>query len=369
MTEGTQAKAMRLPVAGKVGMTGNLYALKTLLPENMEQLSQTKLESFANAFSKARIAVIGDLMLDRYLFGTVSRFSPEAPVPILDIHRDEWRLGGAANVANNIHTLSATAILIGVVGDDSKGMRIRRMLKDIGLSADGIISDPDRPTTIKTRVIAANQQMLRVDHEKKHYLSAEIEEKVFSYVDSLMDDLDAIIFEDYNKGVLSPKLIRRITALAEEKGIPVFVDPKHDNFFEYKKATVFKPNRKEMEDALRMKFDGDGKLQEAGFKLLEMLEAENILLTLSDKGMLLFERGEKEPYSIPTRAQQVADVSGAGDTVIATLAVASACGATIREAATMANRAAGIVIEELGIVPIYKEQLFNALVEDLENVR
>jgi rfaE bifunctional protein kinase chain/domain len=334
----------------------------------MDQLSHTKLESLADAFSKARIAVIGDLMLDRYLFGTVSRFSPEAPVPILDIHRDELRLGGAANVANNINTLSATAYLIGVVGDDSKGVRLRNMLEEKGLSSAGIISDPDRPTTIKTRVIAASQQMLRVDHERKHYVSAAVEEKIFGYLDSIADSLDAIIFEDYNKGVLSPKLIRRVIALADAKGIPIFVDPKHDNFFEFKKATVFKPNRKEMEDALGLHFNGDGKLQEAGFKLLEMLEAENILLTLSDKGMMLFERGEQVPYTIPTRAQQVADVSGAGDTVIATLAVASACGATVREAAMMANRAAGIVIEELGIVPIYKEKLFDALIEDLESV-
>src|SRR5438067_11510806 len=141
----------------------------------MDHLSQTQLESFSNAFSKARIAVIGDLMLDRYLFGTVSRFSPEAPVPILDIHRDEWRLGGAANVANNIHTLSGNAILIGVVGDDSKGQRIRKMLEEFGLSSAGIITDDERPTTIKTRVIAGSQQMLRVDHERKHYLSAEIQ--------------------------------------------------------------------------------------------------------------------------------------------------------------------------------------------------
>jgi rfaE bifunctional protein kinase chain/domain len=334
----------------------------------MENLSHTKLESLANAFPKARIAVIGDLMLDRYLFGTVSRFSPEAPVPILDIHRDEWRLGGAANVANNIHTLSGTALLIGVVGDDSKGMRIRRMLEEIGLSSDGIITDSERPTTIKTRVIAASQQMLRVDHEKKHYLSSETEDKVFSYLESESENLDGIIFEDYNKGVLSAKLIRRITSLASDKGIPIFVDPKHDNFFEYKKATVFKPNRKEMEDALGLKLSSEKKIIDAGFKLLEMLQAENILLTLSEKGMLLFERGEKTPYSIPTRAREVADVSGAGDTVIATLAVARACGATVREAAMMANRAAGLVIEELGIVPIYKEQLFSALVEDLENV-
>ncbi len=332
----------------------------------MDHLSQTKLDSLSNAFTKARIAVIGDLMLDRYLIGTVSRFSPEAPVPILDIHRDELRLGGAANVANNIHTLSAEAVLIGVVGEDSKGGKVRKMLEDIGLSSDGIFTDPGRPTTTKTRVIAASQQMLRVDHEKKHYLAPETEERIFNFLESAIDTIDGIIFEDYNKGVLSAKLIRRIAELAKSKMIPVFVDPKHDNFFEYKNATVFKPNRKEMEDALGMPADGDEKLHQAGFKLLEMLGAENVLLTLSEKGMLLFERGEKEPFSIPTRAREVGDVSGAGDTVIATLAVAKACGATVREAAMMANRAAGLVIEELGIVPIYRDQLFGALTEDLE---
>jgi len=334
----------------------------------MDQLSRTQLDSFQVAFGKVRIAVIGDIMLDRYLFGTVSRFSPEAPVPILDITRDEIRLGGAANVGHNIHTLSATPLLIGVVGNDSKGRRVRHLLEEIGLPSNGIITDPDRPTTIKTRVVAGSQQMLRVDHEKKHYISAEIEEKIFALLESEVATLDGIIFEDYNKGVLSAKLIRRITSLATSKNIPVFVDPKHDNFFEYKQPTVFKPNRKEMEDALGMPLSTDEQINAAGFKLLEMLSAENILLTLSEKGMLIFERGEKVPYSIPTRAREVADVSGAGDTVIATLAVAKACGATVREAAMMANRAAGLVIEELGIVPIFSYQLFDALAEDLEEV-
>ena len=331
----------------------------------MTQFSQTKLESLSKAFSKARIAIIGDLMLDRYLFGTVSRFSPEAPVPILDIHTDELRLGGAANVGHNIHTLSATPILVGVVGDDSKGQRTRKMLGDLGLPSSGIFTDTDRPTTIKTRVIAGSQQMLRVDHEKKNNLSPELEDKIFSFIESEIALLDGIIFEDYNKGVLSAKLIKRVTDLSLKHSVPIFVDPKHDNFFEYKNATIFKPNRKEMEDALGMPISTDEQIHAAGGKLLDMLGAENVLLTLSEKGMLLFERGEKEPYSIPTRARKVADVSGAGDTVIATLAVARACGATIREAAMMANRAAGLVVEELGIIPIYRNQLFEALTEDL----
>jgi rfaE bifunctional protein kinase chain/domain len=329
-------------------------------------LSHTFLESLEKAFSKATVAVVGDLMLDRYLFGGVSRISPEAPVPILDIHRDEIRLGGAANVGHNIQTLGATPILIGVVGDDSKGARARSILEKLGLSTSGIVTDPERPTTIKTRVVAGSQQILRIDHEKKHSLSAVTENKLYAVLEKQIDGLDGIILEDYNKGVLSAGLIQKIIKLANERGIPVFVDPKHDNFFDYKNVRVFKPNKKEIEDALRTKLSTDDQIQAAGMKLLSMLGAENILLTLSEKGMLLFEQGEAEPFSIPTRAREVADVSGAGDTVIATLAVAQACGASVREAATIANRAAGLVIEELGIVPIYKEQLFEALKEDVE---
>ncbi|HYM20939.1 MAG TPA: D-glycero-beta-D-manno-heptose-7-phosphate kinase [Candidatus Kapabacteria bacterium] len=332
-------------------------------------LSQTFISSLEKAFSKARVAVVGDLMLDRYLFGAVSRISPEAPVPILDIYRDESRLGGAANVAHNIHTLSAVPILIGVVGDDSKGERVCNLLKSSGLSADGIISDSSRPTTIKTRVVAGSQQMLRVDHEKKHPVPDSVEQKLFTTFADQVDSLDGVILEDYNKGVLSAKLIGRIIDLALVRNVPIFVDPKHDNFFEYKRVTVFKPNRVEIENALGMKLSEDDHVRQAGFKLLEMLQAKNVLLTLSEKGMLLFEQGEKEPFAIPTSARQVSDVSGAGDTVIATLAVAKACGATVREAAIIANRAAGLVIEELGIVPIYKKQLIAALYEDIEQVQ
>ncbi|MBS1904808.1 MAG: D-glycero-beta-D-manno-heptose-7-phosphate kinase [Bacteroidetes bacterium] len=330
-------------------------------------LSQTFLESLEGAFSKARIAVVGDLMLDRYLFGSVSRISPEAPVPVLDIHRDEARLGGAANVGHNIHTLGATPVLIGVVGKDGKGERVRKLLQEIGLSTEGVISDSSRPTTVKTRVVAGSQQMLRIDHEKKHPVHESVEDEIFGILATQIGTLDGIILEDYNKGVLSTKLIRKIVELANTNNVPVFVDPKHDNFFEFKRVTVFKPNKKEIEDALGTKLSSEEQILRAGFKLLEMLQAENVLLTLSERGMLLFEDGEKEPFSIPTRARQVADVSGAGDTVIATLAVAKACGASVREAAMIANRAAGLVVEELGIVPIYKKQLFEALYEDVNS--
>ncbi len=328
-------------------------------------LTHTFLGSLEAACSKARIAVIGDLMLDRYLFGTVSRISPEAPVPVLDIQHDEIRLGGAANVGHNIHTLESSALLFGVVGEDSKGERVKQLMSGIGLETSGIVSDHSRPTTIKTRVVAGSHQMLRVDHERKHHIPASVEDKLLAALGSQIETLDGIILEDYNKGVLTPRIIRESIRMALEHGIPVFVDPKHDNFFEYKRATVFKPNKKEIEDALGLRLADDDNVRKAGFKLLDMLQAENVLLTLSEKGMMLFERGEAEPFSIPTRARQVADVSGAGDTVIATLAVAKACGASLREAAMIANRAAGLVVEELGIVPIRKSQLFEALYEDV----
>jgi len=331
----------------------------------MSYLNENGLAALEKAFSKAKVGVIGDLMLDRYMFGAVSRISPEAPVPILEMHTKEVRLGGAANVGHNIRTLGATPLLFGVAGVDAKGELMKSMLEEHGMSSVGIVSDHDRPTTVKTRVIANSQQMLRIDDEKKHPVSDRVEETLFTLIESHLPELSALVFEDYNKGVLSSRLIRRLIEAARAQNVPTFVDPKYDNFFEYKHVTLFKPNRAEMEDALGMRIRSNEEIDQAGKKVLDLLSAENVLLTLSEKGMRLFSRDASEPFAIPTRARQVADVSGAGDTVIATLAVASACGTSLREAAIMANRAAGIVIEELGIVPIQQKQLFEALKDDL----
>jgi rfaE bifunctional protein kinase chain/domain len=331
----------------------------------MSYLNENGLAALEKAFSKAKVGVIGDLMLDRYMFGAVSRISPGAPVPILEMHNKEVRLGGAANVGHNIHTLGATPVLFGVVGQDAKGELMKNMLEEHGMASIGVVSDHDRPTTVKTRVIANAQQMLRIDDEKKHPVSDRVEEALFTLIESHLGELSALVFEDYNKGVLSSRLIRRLIEVARQQNVPTFVDPKYDNFFEYKHVTLFKPNRAELQDALGVRIRSDEEIDRAGQKVLELLGAENVLLTLSEKGMRLFERGAAEPFAIPTRAREVADVSGAGDTVIATLAVAHACGASIREAAIMANRAAGIVIEELGIVPIQQKQLFEALAEDI----
>jgi D-glycero-beta-D-manno-heptose-7-phosphate kinase len=332
------------------------------------QFDLGRLESLTAAFSSARIAVIGDLMLDRYTFGTVSRISPEAPVPVLEIEDEQARLGGAANVGNNIRGLSATALMLGVVGNDTSGLILKGIFTDLGFPADGIITDSERPTTVKTRVIAGSQQMLRLDHETKQDISAATEARLLGVLEERINDLDAIILEDYNKGVVTRSLIAKTIALAKKTNTPVLVDPKQHNFFDYKGATVFKPNRKEVEDAIGARLETTEEVERAGRELIERLDAENVLLTLGEKGMMLFEKSGEGTVTIPTRARQVADVSGAGDTVIATLAVSMACGASVREAAVLANRAAGLVIEELGIVPIYRDQLRDAVIEDIQSV-
>jgi D-glycero-beta-D-manno-heptose-7-phosphate kinase len=331
----------------------------------MLELSQTRIEALSKAFCSARIAVIGDLMLDRYTFGSVSRISPEAPVPVLEIEDEQARLGGAANVGHNIVGLGATPLMLGVVGDDTSGLILKGIFTDLGFPLDGLITDTSRPTTVKTRVIAGSQQMLRLDHEVKHEISRETEARLLHELEAHLNDLDGIILEDYNKGVITRNVIHKTIELGRTRGIPVLVDPKSQNFFEYQGCTVFKPNRKEVEDALGIRLHTDEETIAAGLRLLEMLKAQNVLLTLGEKGMMLFEQGESEPIAIPTRAREVADVSGAGDTVIATLAVSMACGTSVRESAVLANRAAGLVVEELGIVPIYREQLVAAILEDI----
>ena len=336
----------------------------------MLQINQTRIEALPKAFCKARIAVVGDLMLDRYTFGSVSRISPEAPVPVLEIENEQARLGGAANVGHNILGLGATPLMLGVVGDDPSGFTLKGIFTDLGFPLEGIVTDKARPTTVKTRIIAGSQQMLRIDHEMKRDISRETEDKLLGILEENIASLDGIIIEDYNKGVVTRSAIHRAIEMGRKNGVPVLVDPKMQNFFEYQGATVFKPNRKEVEDALGIRIESDEEIIAAGMLLLERLNAENVLLTLGEKGMMFFERvandgTHNEPSKIPTMARQVADVSGAGDTVIATLAVCLSCGMSVRESAVIANRAAGLVIEELGIVPIYSKQLVAALLEDI----
>lgn len=333
------------------------------MEEKLVKFNKKRIDELFKKFNGKNIVIVGDLMLDVYIWGKVGRISPEAPVPVVEVEEESYRLGGAANVGLNIKSLGGNPILVGVIGYDREGTILDALMKENDFIRDGIILDEERPTTVKTRIIAHSQHVVRVDKEDKKDITEEMENKILTFLENQKSSIDAIIFEDYNKGVLTKSLIHRVVDFARRKNIIVTVDPKFDNFFEYKNVTVFKPNRKETEDALQMKIDSEEKVIEAGKKLKEILQPEYLLITRGDKGMTLFS-SDSRIDSIPTRARKVADVSGAGDTVIATLTIALASGAEIREAATIANLAAGLVCEEVGIVPIDKMNLYNHLIED-----
>ncbi|NOS85514.1 MAG: D-glycero-beta-D-manno-heptose-7-phosphate kinase [Ignavibacteria bacterium] len=301
-------------------------------------------------------------MLDKYVYGTISRISPEAPVPVVDIDKTEYRLGGAANVANNIKALDAEPVLIGVIGNDYDSKHYLDVMKMLGLSTAGIIKDNSRPTTAKTRVIAHSQHVLRVDSEIKDDISGATRRKIIEFFTKNIKSFAAVILQDYNKGVLTKEMISQIISVCRKYKKPIYVDPKFHNFFEFRDVTVFKPNRKETADILAMKIDGEDSVKEAGRILIDRLNCEYLVLTRGEKGMMLFDKEKNKTVilNIPTKARRVADVSGAGDTVISTIAVMLAGGANIIEAVMLANQAAGIVCEEVGIIPIYKNALIDS---------
>ncbi len=299
-------------------------------------------------------------MLDRYFWGTVNRISPEAPVPVVDIESESFHLGGASNVAMNLQSLGAQGLMVGVCGDDNSGKTVRDILHEANMDASGIISDSERPTTVKTRIIGNNQQIARLDREVKSPIADDLSRKLLGVLEASQNQLSGIILEDYNKGVITPFLIREVIALAQKRSIPVFVDPKFANFFAYQRVTLFKPNKKETQDALGFSLSSDDEVLRAGRELLTRLQCENVLVTLGARGMMLFE-SNGTVSSVPTRARHVADVSGAGDTAIATLAAAVAAGASFVEAASLANSAAGAVCEEPGIVAITPKRLLETV--------
>ncbi len=331
----------------------------------MSNLSLQRITELKEKFTKLHIAVIGDMMLDCYFWGDVKRISPEAPVPIVEVDEEFYRFGGAANVAYNIVSLGGTPKPVGVIGYDNSASIFNSLLRDAHITSEGIITDDSRPTTTKTRVIAVKQHIVRIDQEKKNDIDDKVEEQILEYINHNISNLDGIILEDYNKGVLTKKVIDEVITLSVKNNVIVTVDPKFNNFFNYKNVTVFKPNKKETEDALGIRIKNDEDLKEAGEKLLELLNCKYVLLTMGEKGIAVFEKG-KDVLRIPTKARKVADVSGAGDTVIATLTMALAAKADIHEAAYLANFAGGLVCEEVGIMPIYADKLFNEVHNDLK---
>lgn len=308
----------------------------------------------------AKILVVGDLMLDRFIWGTVSRISPEAPVPVVWAKSESFMPGGASNVANNIHALGAQVYMCGVIGDDEAGRILVSELSKNGIDSEGVLIDRNRPTIHKTRIIAHHQQVVRIDKESDSRLKAEAVKRILSYAKKKIKDIDAIIIEDYGKGLIAPHLIKELIALARRKKKIIAVDPKKEHFKLYNNVTAITPNRSEAEEASGVKITDVVSLKEAGGKLLKMLKAGAVLITLGEDGMALFEKS-KGCVCIPTVAQEVYDVSGAGDTVIAVFTLARVAGAKMSEAAHLANIAAGVVVGKVGIAVCDADELSSHL--------
>jgi D-beta-D-heptose 7-phosphate kinase/D-beta-D-heptose 1-phosphate adenosyltransferase len=319
-------------------------------------IEQKRLIELLDRARGVHVLVVGDAMLDVYLQGDVERISPEAPVPVVRVREQRAALGGAANVAQNVVAAGAAGTLVATVGRDAAGAALREMLVRLGC-ADGALIPVDRPTTRKTRLVARSQQVVRFDEEDDSEFDPGSIEAVLRAIDAAIGRADAVVLEDYNKGLLATRVIEHAVARARERGVPVVVDPKYRNFFAYRGATIFKPNRRELESALgaTMDLDHEPSLPQA----FEKLGVEHLLLTLGERGMLLMS-AKGETKRIPTTAREVYDVVGAGDTVTAYLAVMLAAKARAYEAAVVANYAAGVEVGKLGAATVSPEEILSA---------
>ena len=319
-----------------------------------------RLKAIIQKFPKARVLVLGDLILDEFIWGKVERISPEAPVPVGLVNSASFMPGGATNVAGNIASLGGSAFICGVTGDDKAGRTLDLELRKRGVDTSGIIVDAHRPTTVKTRIIAHHQQVVRVDREKSGPLDDALLEQILTFIRARIETVDAVIIEDYGKGVIVPRLLTRIIPWARKYKKIVTVDPKIDHFSYYKGVTCITPNEKEAQGGSGVIIKDSADIEQAGKKLLKELDLESCLITRGENGMSLFERDGKSIH-IPTVAQEVFDVSGAGDTVIATFTLALACGAGKLEAAHLSNFAAGIVVSKMGTAVVTKEELLESI--------
>jgi D-beta-D-heptose 7-phosphate kinase/D-beta-D-heptose 1-phosphate adenosyltransferase len=322
----------------------------------IERISRNRLEELLDLARGKRVAVVGDAMLDVYLRGEVDRISPEAPVPVVRIRERKLALGGAANVAHNIVTVGAGCELVSAVGDDHAGATLRDMLEKVGTDTRSLVSVA-RPTTTKTRVVARSQQLVRYDEEEDIDLDSVETQKLLDALKVAVEDADALVFEDYNKGVIVQSVITKGIEWARARRIPTVVDPKYKNFFAYRGATVFKPNRRELDSALGAAVDLEH--PEALPSTFERLGVEHLLLTLGERGMALIS-ADGEVGRIPTTAREVYDVVGAGDTVTAYLATMMAAGGTPAEAALIANFAAGVEVGKLGAATVTSDEVLEA---------
>ncbi len=330
------------------------------------------LQTVLDQLEGRHVLIIGDVILDEYIWGDVNRISPEAPVPVLEIASETTRTGGAANVAQNIVNLGGRVDLIGVVGDDDNGKTLIQMLERIGIDASGICIDADRPTSTKTRVIArtsdtstsTHQQLVRLDRESQAPVKTAIHERLLENALNRIPNVDAIVFEDYDKGGVSSRLIEGVLRTARQHGKPVVVDPKVENFWNYKGVTSITPNHKEAGLAVNQRISDEDSLVSVGDEILDRLNLEGLLITRGEQGMSLFRRtrdGELRVDHIPTQAQEVFDDTGAGDTVVAVYTLALAAKADMLEAAQLSNLAGGIVCGEVGCVAVNREQLLQGI--------
>ncbi len=323
-----------------------------------------KLKKLTSEFKNKKIVVIGDLMLDHYVWGEVNRISPEAPVPIVKVEREEYRLGGASNVAFNIKTLGATPIVLGVTGNDSNGKKLKELFESKNIGSENIILSETKTTIVKSRIIAHNQQVVRIDFEENSSITQDVESLILKKLGKIINDIDAVILEDYNKGFLTESLITEIINLCNLNNIIVTVDPKFDNFFTYKNVDVFKPNLNELKKNLNVDFIDEHDFEEKAKSLRKLLNCKYLMITRGEKGLSVF--SENAVFAIPTYAQKVFDVSGAGDTVISTLTLCLSCGEDISTASVIANHAAGSVCGKIGVEPVYIEDIIKSF-EDIND--
>ncbi len=326
-----------------------------------------QLSAIEQQISQKRVMVIGDVMIDAYLFGLVERISPEAPVPVVNLRERNSRLGGAANVALNIQSLGATPILCSVVGNDLKGREFLEIMESLGLSTKGMVISDNRITTVKFRIIGNNVQLLRVDEEIDAPLCADDKQQLFEQISNIIenDTIDAVIFEDYDKGALSPSLIEQVVIVAKNKNIPVTVDPKKRNFNQYNGVTLFKPNLKELKEGTKsnINFKDNDALTTLVSQYLQEHDIQMALITLSERGVLVVYQDENryKHLIIPAHFRNIVDVSGAGDTVISAATLALTLGISPEKMAAISNLAGGLVCEEVGVVPVNKTKLMNEI--------
>lgn len=321
--------------------------------------SASRAQRLLRAMRGRRVLVFGDVMLDQFLWGRVGRISPEAPVPVVQVTDETHRLGGAANVARNVRSLGGEAVLVGVVGRDAAAQRMHEDLDAAGIEARLVAAD-DRPTTTKTRIVAHHQQVVRADREVADPVDPATTLGLRAALRAALAECGSVVISDYDKGVVSPELTRFVLGAARRRGCPVLVDPKVGHFRQYRRAALVTPNQAEAEQATGVRIRGDADVVVAGERLLEQLAVEAALITRGEHGMSLFRRGRR-PVHLPTAAREVFDVTGAGDTVIATLGLAVAAGADLPLAATLANHAAGVVVGKLGTATAEPDEISAAL--------